>query len=234
MEGYEPDTIPMSRLAEYMAELANLFGEEEHVHFARVEDNCVAVISRVVGPVALGRIENGLRRVENGQAGQAREAAYRRLNDMLADDGSRAYIKRGSAIILRFPGAPAEDVRALTIEGVATVTGYLYYLSEEANGTINLRVRQPSHPYVRCTAPHDVGASLKELLFSTVRLSGKGRWVRSTDGVWTVSDLQVARGVGVKDVSVREAINALRKIKGRWDRDPLGRHAKLNEGDGDT
>ena len=36
IDAYSPETLPMSRLAEYMTELATLLGEKEHVHFVEI------------------------------------------------------------------------------------------------------------------------------------------------------------------------------------------------------
>lgn len=230
MEGFEPDTIPMNRLAEYMTELSKLFGEEEHVRFVRVEDNCVAVVNKVVAPGSFSRIAKGLEGVANGSAPPVKLTAYGRINEMLNEDGGYAYAKRGSAIILRFPGVTKIAPEVLTIAGVATVTGYLYHWSEDADGWISLRLRQQSQPYARCYAPKHVGEHLRSFLSSTVRLTGKGTWVRSAKGEWSVTDLEVAHAIQLKDVSLREATNALRAIKGKWRNDSLKRNAELDDG----
>jgi len=36
IDAYSPETLPMSRLAEYMAQLATLLGEKDHVHFVEL------------------------------------------------------------------------------------------------------------------------------------------------------------------------------------------------------
>ncbi len=228
LEGFEPDTIPMTRLAEYMTELAKLFGEEEHVRFVQIEDNCVAVVSKVLASGSFSRVERGLRGVGEGNAPPAKLTAYRRINEMLDEDHGYAYAKRGSAILLRFPGVTRTAPEVLTIDGVATVTGYLYHWSEDADGWIGLRLRQQSQPYARCYAPKHVGEQLRGFLSSTVRLTGKGKWVRTANGDWSVTDLQVTDGVQLKDVSLREATDALRAIKGRWRSDPLKRQAEFD------
>ena len=37
IDACNPDTLPMSRLAEYMGELARLLGSPDQVHFVRLE-----------------------------------------------------------------------------------------------------------------------------------------------------------------------------------------------------
>src|SRR3954464_337622 len=47
IERYSPDTLPMARLAEYMADLARIMGETEHVHFRRVAKGSAVIIPAV-------------------------------------------------------------------------------------------------------------------------------------------------------------------------------------------
>ena len=47
IDAFTPDTLPMSRLAEYMANLARLLGEVECVHFVRLEGGSTAVVHSV-------------------------------------------------------------------------------------------------------------------------------------------------------------------------------------------
>ena len=37
IEAYSPDTMPMARLADYLADLAKMLGQEKSVHFLKVE-----------------------------------------------------------------------------------------------------------------------------------------------------------------------------------------------------
>jgi len=42
IDAYTPDTMPMSRLAEYMRELSEMLGEPSAVHFERLEPGSTA------------------------------------------------------------------------------------------------------------------------------------------------------------------------------------------------
>src|SRR3954470_2064149 len=44
---YSPDTIPMAKLAEYMADFAALLGKEHGVHFDHLESGSTTIVSRV-------------------------------------------------------------------------------------------------------------------------------------------------------------------------------------------
>jgi hypothetical protein len=44
------DSLPMSRLAEYMTELARLLGEQERVHFSHLERGSAVLVSNIEEP----------------------------------------------------------------------------------------------------------------------------------------------------------------------------------------
>ena len=53
---FSVDSLPMSRLAEYMAELAVRLGERERVHFSHLEAGSAVLVSDIE-PVALLEVE---------------------------------------------------------------------------------------------------------------------------------------------------------------------------------
>ena len=78
---YSPDTLPMSRLAEYMADLARLLGEVERVHFACLERGSTTLV-QVVEPEAVPEVQQRIHGdwsscFTNYKAGQALEGVRR-------------------------------------------------------------------------------------------------------------------------------------------------------------
>ena len=47
IEAYTPDTLPMERLAEYMADLAKVLGEPASVHFVRLDPGSTVLVQKV-------------------------------------------------------------------------------------------------------------------------------------------------------------------------------------------
>ena len=47
IDAYSPETIPMARLAEYMSDLAVLFGNRENVHFVQLEPGSTTLLQRI-------------------------------------------------------------------------------------------------------------------------------------------------------------------------------------------
>jgi hypothetical protein len=84
---FSVDSIPMARLAEYMAQLADLLGETEKVHFARLQEGSVNVVAKVEPEAApkVSRRTEGVR-VGSGAADALKAAAV--IDNMLADDNA--------------------------------------------------------------------------------------------------------------------------------------------------
>ena len=47
INAYTPKTIPMLRLAQYMADIASLLGEPTMVHFVKLEEGSTVLVQRV-------------------------------------------------------------------------------------------------------------------------------------------------------------------------------------------
>ena len=47
IDAFTPETLPMARLAEYMAELATLLGTQERVHFVRLEGGSTTLVQEI-------------------------------------------------------------------------------------------------------------------------------------------------------------------------------------------
>ena len=149
---------------------------------------------------------------------------------MVGEDGGRARVTFGAGVILRFPGNTRTAEKPFSLIDSATITGRLYALIEEPSGQLKARIRpRGSSTYVSCTADDRVGRQLRNYFLDAVRVQGSGIWSRSEDGAWSCQSLQIQEVHPVKDVSLREAINALRAIEVDWPDDPLADWAKLDE-----
>ncbi len=101
---FSVDSIPMSRLAEYMAELAVLLGERERVHFLRLEAGS-AVLVTSIEPVAFPKVEERVSLVGQGSGPKDAMQAFKNIDNMLAKDGAVAVlIAPGEGTVIQFPG----------------------------------------------------------------------------------------------------------------------------------
>lgn len=233
LEGRSPDQIPMARLAEYMQQLATLFGQVESVHFDRIEKACTKIIARVEPGGASHKVQARVYAVRDHRAPPDAMRAERRINEMVAEDKGAARITFGASSILRFPGKINATEKPFSVVDQATLTGKLYALSEEPTGGIRARIRpRGGNNYVACTADRHVGATLRNFFLETVRVQGCGTWQRTNTGEWSCQALHIQSVFPVKDVTLRDALNRLREIEVEWPDDPLAEWTVLDEQDG--
>lgn len=233
LEGRTPDQIPMARLAEYMQNLAALLGEIESVHFDRVEEACTKVVAKLDGGISAGRVQSRLYAVRDRRAPPNAMRAFGRINEMVGEDKGSARILYGAGVILRFPGTQNICKKPFNFIDSATITGKLYALSEGPSGGIRARIRPRGQSnYVACTADRNIGGTLRNYFLETVRVQGRGTWERADTGEWSCQSLHIQGVFSVKDISLRDAIDAMRKIEADWPENPLEEWAILDEKDG--
>ena len=84
INAYTPDTIPMARLAEYMAELATLLGEKPHVHFKGVFEGSTNVAT-IIEHEAEQKVRERLRLVKNNEGPTEALNAFKSINKKLKE-----------------------------------------------------------------------------------------------------------------------------------------------------
>ena len=103
IEGTSPNTLPMAQLVEYLKQLATVLGNEDAVHFLRVEEGtagCAIAIDEGREEAVITRARN----VKRGQGPKEAVKAKRSLQDMLREDERSAELEwEEGEIILDFP-----------------------------------------------------------------------------------------------------------------------------------
>ncbi|MBO9419731.1 hypothetical protein J7481_09525 [Labrenzia sp. R4_2] len=233
LQGKSPDQIPMVRLGEYLQQLAIMLGEEDGVHFARVEKGSTKVVATLDAGQPAQNVHARAYAVRDGRAPRDSMNAFRRIEEMVAQDGGRARLQFGTATVLRFTGRNILKAGAFKLIDTGTVTGRLYSLSEGSDQSIRGRIRpQFGSGYISCTAGPEFSAILRRHLFEAVRVTGKGEWTRSEEGGWTCQHLDVIEVKPVKNTTLREAIETLRAIDAQWGDDPLAEWEEMEMKDG--
>lgn len=216
----------MARLADYMQQIAKLLGQEDGVHFERVERGSLAVVA-AVDPVSSGKVSARVSSVRAGTAPADAMKAYSVINAMLAQDRTTALLRDSSAVIIRFPGKVVEHKVLVEVPDSGTVIGYLYMLSD-AGKEFHARIRLESGGTLQCTVSGDIAKKLRDHLFETVKVYGRGVWARSESGDWAVVSLEINDVVRAESARLRSVVDQLRKLDIEWPEDPLGYLDDLN------
>lgn len=228
------ETLPMARLAEYMGELAQLLGEREHVHFERLEAGSAVLVTRV-DVTAVPKVETRVHGLRDGTAPPEVFTAFRKLDSMLESDNAVAQLFDGSgAEVIEFPGRTRPKPIIFgpfnqhgTLDGVLTRIG-------GSGKTVYAQLTDAERSYT-CALSRDFAKQMAPYLFGpTLRVHGRGRWLRDGEGVWHLERFKVFGFDVLDDRSLAELVSELRAMPSGWDEfgDPWGELARLR-GNGD-
>jgi len=183
IDAFSPATIPMARLSEYMADFATLLGHEEHVHFEKLAEGSVAILSRV-DPVAEFKVQRRLEELRYGNAPKAAMEALSAIDDKLAADNAVGSIRRGKKKIIEFPGRNRPKESSLgPIVQPGTLDGEVIQVGGR-DETINVHIKS-GDDFHRCITTKAIARRLAHHIFGPpVRLRGRGTWSRAESGEW--------------------------------------------------
>ena len=217
ISAYSPDTLPMLRLAEYMADLARLLGTAEQVHFVRIKAGSTVLVQRVE-PVAAQEVSKRLRGLEDNSAPQDAISAFMMLNRRLAAADATGSLHDGAAAeVVRFPGR--EQPKPLTF-GAFNQPGVLDGVLIRIGGrddTVPVHLRDGETIHL-CNATRDLARRLAVHLYGPVlRVHGEGQWERDADGAWLMRRFTIARFEELDDAPLGTVVERLRGVTGsRW------------------
>ncbi len=228
IDAYSPKTIPMAKLAEYMADFASLLGKENAVHFAGLEDGSTKIAALVEfedTPKVTARL-NDIRR---GNPSKDAAKAFEQIDNRLANDNAvgRILVEGEAGVaaeLLSFPGRNRPKAQSY---GPFTQEGHLDGVLIAVGGkdeTISIRLQNGDTTYSNCDTNRSIARELGKYLFEPIRIHGSGRWLREANGAWTLIRFRVHRFEVLGTASLRETVIALRGVRGNgWKdiEDPL-------------
>ena len=211
---WSPDDLPMKRLAEYLSDLAALFGEAEGVHFERIRDGSVDVVQRV-DPDAAPSVQARLSLVATDDASDDLARAYENINVRLAADEAVGSLRGpDGAEIVRFPGRDTESPQTLgPFRQDGSFDGKLIRIGgRDRTVPVHLRDGQAIHV---CNTTEDMARQLAPHLFGpTLRVVGNGRWLRESGGHWRLIRFDIHDFEVLDDAPLNEVVERLRAIEG--------------------
>ncbi len=231
IEAYTPETMPMQRLAEYLAQLALMLGESTSVHFVRLEPGSTSVIHRIERE-AVPKVKARTASVRRGVGPRDSVRAYRRINRMLRDDNGSAVWKEETkeAQIIVFPGKDdAEEV----ISGISqrgSIDGEVVRVGGLQN-VVPIMLKCEHDELSGCWANKTVAKALARRLFEPVRLFGTGRWNRNDEGKWKLDMFRVESFDPLRDVPLSGALNEIRALQIDWDEDAYDELIAIRNGE---
>jgi hypothetical protein len=206
--GPTPATMPMSRLAAYMAELARLMGCQEAVHLDRIEEGSVAIVvvaSQSEVPIISPRIRNA----STGDSNVDGVASWRKINEYLAEDkwGGEMRLPRSAEVIV-FPGKTKAATVLRSFNQATSVQGRLVRL-EGAGEIVRVGLDIDGDLTARISIDAKNAQQLAAFFHRSVRLNGEGRWRRDADGRWSLDNLVASSFELLDDDDLKHALQRL-------------------------
>lgn len=226
IEAYTPETMPMDRLAEYLAELAKVLGESTSVHFVRLETGSTSVV-HAIQREAIPKIRNRTSSVARGIGPRDAVRAYKKINRLLREDNGRAVWARNvtapapaqvavESDIIIFPGMDDAAEKFTAISQRGSLDGEVIRVGGSQK-LIPITLMAESQEIAGCWATRPIAKELARRLFEPVRLFGTGRWNRNDDGDWSLDIFKVESFQPLRDISLAAALTELRSIQTDWD-----------------
>lgn len=230
---YEPETMPMARLAEYMDDLAKLLGEEHSVHFVRLRKGSTTIVHRV-DDEAFPKIRDRAYLAKEPTASADIRQPYERLEKRLRQDNARGAKLRMDDVKLleiRIPKRSAVAYPSIgrhgTLQGVVSRLGgrgeWVPVHLEDLDGTLYM-----------CEAKKEQSKALVPFyLGHPIRVEGQGRWLRDEEDGWQLESFRIHSFEPLKDESIRETLARLRQIPAKWKQsdNPLADLQRIRSGE---
>jgi hypothetical protein len=218
IDAFQPDTIPMGRLAEYMADLSTMLGEKADVHFVSLEDGCVQILHDVAR-TAYPKVQERTAAVRVGIAPAEAMNAYRALNRKLALDNTFAvYAEMDAApgiAVLDFPGVrEPKPIEILPVEQPGTLVGIVQGLGGRVVNDARIAVYIDTGDTVHtCTASRAIAKGLGPFILGDERrFEGSATWQRDGDGAWSLKRFIINHHEPIEGRTLSEVIEQLRTV----------------------
>jgi len=233
---YTPATMPMARLAEYMAEVAVILGERNYVHFVTLEASSTVLVHNVDAE-AVPKVRDRVERTRRGEGPPEAMSAVRALNRKLREDNGKATLNAESAEILVFPGREEVlPIRFAAFNQDGTLDGVVIRLGGRRE---LVPVHLESGPVIHtCEARRNVAKLLAEHIFtSELRVKGTGRWLVDEFGTWQLEKFTISDFDVLDTEPLTSVVASLRGVQGsEWERlsDPWAELMKIRNGPMET
>jgi hypothetical protein len=235
---YTPATLPMDRLAEYMAALATLLGEGTSVHFRAVENGSAVLVADVDDP-ARPKVRDRVRAVRDGGGPKDALKAFHTLDELLRkDNATGALADETGAVVIPFPGhTRPEPVVYGPFRQDGTLDGQVIRVGGR-DETVPVHLRDGAVIHIGLYADPELARRIAQhFLGPTLRLHGTGTWFRAGDGTWELKGFKIASFDVLDETPLVEVVGALREAEGnRWGEvpDPVRALLEQRHADGDA
>jgi hypothetical protein len=205
-----PQEISMTRLMEYLAQLATMMGNREEVHFQSTQKgslNNIIEVEEEVEPFITQRVQ----RLVAGEGTIEGKQAYRRLREFLDRDDYTAGLTNEDGVTITefYPPKKEHDVYGPIFQEEA-IDGFLIKVGG-TDPTVPVLVLVEGKR-LSCNADIQTARNIGHLLQKPVRLHGRSTWFRNKFGKWELEWFNISRFEELSEDSLPNVVSRLRAI----------------------
>ena len=214
-DSFTPQTLPMERLAEYVAAFAKLLGEKENVHFESIEPGSAVLVATIDVP-ARPKVRDRLVALRDGRAPSDAQKAFSELDEMLRKDNATGAVSNEAGdVVIPFPGRNRPEPLVYgPFRQDGTIDGQLIRVGgKDETVPVHLRDGAIIHTGLICT-PEIARRVALHLYGPTLRVHGTGTWFRTGAGEWELRTFRISDFEVLDEVPLLTVVSDLRKVKG--------------------
>ena len=236
-DSFTPETLPMERLAEYMAALAKLLGEPHGVHFDDVREGSAVLVAKVDVP-AQPKVRERVYRLKSGDAPPDVVKAFHDLDELLRKDNATGELSSdNSGVVVSFPGRNKQlPLTFGPFKQDGSLEGQVVRIGG-TDDTVPVHLRDGEIIHIGQTTPETARQIAPNLYGPTLRVHGTGTWFRDGDGAWLLKSFKISSFEVLDDADLDKVVGALRRVKGStWNEvpDPVRELLEERHGRGGT
>jgi len=205
--------MPMGRLAEYVRDLATLFGEEKSVHLIKIEDGSTTPVVLVEWE-SEPKVRSRLHDVRNNEGSPEAMRAAKEIDRRLEKDNAKGTIVDPVGTnLIKFPGRDrAEQLQYGPFNQQGSQDGVLIGLGGKRD-PVPVHLEDRSGQVYICQASRNIARQMAPHIFgSPLRANGIGRWHREPDGTWIMDRFTIASFEILRESPLRQIVDKLRQI----------------------
>ncbi len=216
IDAWSPATLPMGRLAEYVACLAKLMGSEAHVHLLKVRKGS-AVPEIIVDQTAEPKVRQRLSLVNTPDAPDDIQSNWSKVNALLRDDGASAILRvKGGAKILEFPGCKTPLSEEVLVHEPGEIDGVVIRVGGK-DASVPVWLEGENRQKLVCNATREMAKQLAKHLFEDpIRVTGNAKWRRTKERIWELVEFDIKSFSTLDQTPLNELITQLRAIDTDW------------------
>lgn len=233
IDAYTPETMPLRRLADYLAQLARTLGEDHAVHLVELDPGSTILVHKIDAE-AVPKIRDRAEAVRLRTAPVEALRAYENVNRLLRDDNASASLLEDGAEILAFPGKKIDLARLPSVSERGELDGEVMRVGGMSDPVPLMLATDSGTALSGCYARRPIAKQLAQKLFEPVRLFGEGRWLRTAEGRWVLNSFYVENFQALESEGFADALGKLRAIPGlEWGDNIVDEFLTLRHGEED-